>query len=800
MLLLILFSTSQRPLLLTAAACGLGVLLVLRSLDRELHDEREARDAAVRAASQADRIAQLSTALGRARTSPQIVESSVQEALHAMRADAAMLLLVGTERRAATIIRAVAYDAPQATERTQVSLVARSPISDAVQRGVPVLLGSDDSWRSEYPSVTADIRLSGYEAAAFVPLSIRRRVPAVIRLDFREARSFNADDEAFMSILASNAADILDRVRRHELAQRARAQAETLRQRADDQLIERRRTEQALRASETRYRALAGRTARMRDLTAALSEAVTVQAVAVAVTQHGRMLVGARTADVALLSQDGASFETLNAREPRIVPAEPGWCATEAVQTQRPVLVSSWTAWQQQYWRAASVAADAGHMSSATLPLMVEGRAIGVLEFHFGVPVNFDGDYTGLLVSIAQHCAQALDRARLYESAQTARAEAEAANRLKDDFLSILSHELRTPLNAVVGWAWMLRRQDMKPETAARAVQSIYDNAMRQTKLIDDLLDVSRMAARPATLDLQEVDLRVLIAGVVESVTPAAASQQVELSVTPIPPTVVRGDRRRLEQVFFNLLGNALKFTPEGGHITIDALQIDGTVRVRVRDDGIGIEPEFLPHVFERFRQGDSSPTRNYGGLGLGLSIVKQLVEAHDGEVTVESAGPGQGATFSIILPAVSEPSDAEVRANRAGSQPRMAEIPRLDGVRVLVVDDEPDACSIMAHALEASGADVTVASGAADALGKLQVTDIDVLLADIAMPETNGYALIRSVRALPDHRVASIPAVAVTAHARQCEQEEAFTAGFQSHLAKPLDPGELVRTVRNLL
>jgi hypothetical protein len=439
-------------------------------------------------------------------------------------------------------------------------------------------------------------------------------------------------------------------------------------------------------------------------------------------------------------------------------------------------------------------------MSSATLPLMVEGRAIGVLEFHFGVPVNFDGDYTGLLVSIAQHCAQALDRARLYESAQTARAEAEAANRLKDDFLSILSHELRTPLNAVVGWAWMLRRQDMKPETAARAVQSIYDNAMRQTKLIDDLLDVSRMAARPATLDLQEVDLRVLIAGVVESVTPAAASQQVELSVTPIPPTVVRGDRRRLEQVFFNLLGNALKFTPEGGHITIDALQIDGTVRVRVRDDGIGIEPEFLPHVFERFRQGDSSPTRNYGGLGLGLSIVKQLVEAHDGEVTVESAGPGQGATFSIILPAVSEPSDAEFRANRAGNQPGTAEIPRLDGVRVLVVDDEPDACSIMAHALEASGADVTVASGAADALGKLQVTDIDVLLADIAMPETNGYALIRSVRALPDHRVASIPAVAVTAHARQCEQEEAFTAGFQSHLAKPLDPGELVRTVRNLL
>ncbi|MBI4265714.1 MAG: GAF domain-containing protein [Acidobacteria bacterium] len=343
---------------------------------------------------------------------------------------------------------------------------------------------------------------------------------------------------------------------------------------------------------------------------AALSEAVTVDAVAHAVVHHGRALVGATTGAVSLLVDSGAALETLHVEpsgsetiRPHRAALDDGLCATDAVRAGRPVFVASWGDAQARYWRSASRAADAACVSSAALPLLVEGSPMGVLEFDFSAPVNFDGEYEALLVAVAQHCAQALDRARPYEAAQRARGEAETANRLKDDFLSIVSHELRTPLNAVVGWASMLRQRSVTQEMTARAVQSIYDNAMRQTRLISDLLEVSRMASGQATLDLQEIDVSTLLAGVVESILPAAASGQVEVIVRGAPPAVIMGDRRRLEQVFFNLLGNALKFTPPGGQITIDASRGDRVVELHVRDNGVGIDPEFLPHVFDRFRQ-----------------------------------------------------------------------------------------------------------------------------------------------------------------------------------------------------
>jgi hypothetical protein len=473
---------------------------------------------------------------------------------------------------------------------------------------------------------------------------------------------------------------------------------------------------------------------------------------------------------------------------------------TEAVQTGEPVFVASWAESQERYWRSASLAADAAHVSSAVLPLLVEGTPMGALEFHFSVPVNFDAEYRALLISVALHCAQALDRARLYESAQRARAEAETANRLKDDFLSIVSHELRTPLNAVVGWASLLRQRAVTPDMTARAVESIYDNAVRQAKLIDDLLDVSRVATGKATLNLEEVDLAPLITGVVESVMPAATKTQVEVSVRGMPPAVVRGDRRRLEQVFFNLLDNALKFTPSGGRIVIEATCADGLVEVRVSDNGAGIAPEFLPYVFDRFRQGDPSRTRSHGGLGLGLSIARQFVEAHGGSITVESPGLQQGTTFSVKLSLATQRTDRERPAGEARPPSAATGVPRLDGITVLVVDDESDAREIMAHALQACGARVTVAGGARDAFDVLVSTDVDVLLSDIAMPDEDGYSLIRRVRASTNSRVAAIPAVAVTAHARQAEREQAFAAGFQRHLAKPVEPVDLARAVDQLV
>jgi CheY-like chemotaxis protein/two-component sensor histidine kinase len=310
---------------------------------------------------------------------------------------------------------------------------------------------------------------------------------------------------------------------------------------------------------------------------------------------------------------------------------------------------------------------------------------------------------------------------------------------------------------------------------------------------------MSRIATGQATLDLQEIDIGTLIASVVESLVPKAASDQIDLRVQGMPTGLVLGDRRRLEQVFFNLLGNALKFTPSGGHITIDAACIDDWVEFRVRDSGVGIEPEFLPHVFERFRQGDSTRTRSYSGLGLGLSIAKQYVEAHGGSITVDSAGRNLGTTFSVRLPVATRRPERAIAGAQTERVAQDTSAPRLDGIHVLVVDDEPDARDVMAHALLTYGAHVTRAASATQAFEVLSGTHIDVVLADIAMPDEDGYSFMRRVRASSDTRIAAVPAAAVTAHARYADREQAFAAGFQCHLAKPVEPVQLARTVDRL-
>ena len=268
------------------------------------------------------------------------------------------------------------------------------------------------------------------------------------------------------------------------------------------------------------------------------------------------------------------------------------------------------------------------------------------------MPVNFDEEYPALLTSVAQHCAQALDRARLYETTERARAEAEAANRSKDEFLSTVSHELRTPLNAMLGWAAMLRSGSVEPGRTARAVEAIFNNATRQARLIEELLDVSRIVAGRASLDLQEVDLGESLRGAVEAMMPLAARKASRSGSRRRRTSSVVADPRRLEQVFLNLLSNALKFTPPGGRITVDIGVAGASAEVRVADTGAASTPAFLPHVFERFRQADSATTRRVGGLGLGLFIARQLVEAQGGTIRVESEGTGRGATFTVTLPA----------------------------------------------------------------------------------------------------------------------------------------------------
>ena len=787
----------------------LGFCLLTEQTVRRLRRDKDLRISAQRAARQSDRLAQLTTALGQARTPSAVIEAAVQEPLHSLDADAGVVLLIRNDVGAADVVRAVGHRQDAAELPATVNLADKSPIHDAVGRGAPVIVESRAA-TSEYRDAEGLLNSGSFQALAVVPLVIGSRVVAVVQLEFFHPRTFPSDDRDYLFALGPRAAQALDRTWQYESAQRERAEAEALRARADQELDGRQQTEVALRASETRYRTLAARTNRLHGLTAALSEAVTLKAVAQAVVRQGKIAVGATSGDVTLLVEHGTAFETLHSDVSgdtdavgRRFAAESGLCATQVVQTRQPVFIGSFAEWQERYWRSASIAADGGYVSSATLPLLADGAAIGVLAFHFTAPVKFDEEYQAQLVSVAQHCAQALDRARLYESAEQARTEAETANRLKDEFVSIVSHDLRTPLNAMLGWTAMLQKGTMDPSITARALRSIHDNATRQAKLIDDLLDFSRIIAGRLALEREEVDLRQLLRNVIESMIPAAAAKRIDMQFSPAPDAIVVADIRRLEQVFFNLLGNAVKFTEDGGRIDVDVRAIDGVVEVRVADTGVGIDPAFLPHVFDRFRQADSTTTRVYGGVGLGLSIARQLVEAHQGSISVESPGKDRGATFIVRLPSGVRRPDVSVVASTGGEAPAEPNVPqavRLDGIRILVVDDESDSRDVMAQALEDCGARVTLAGNARDALDILERSEVDVLLADVAMPDEDGYTLIRKVRASTAGRIAAIPAAAVTAHARDDERRQALSAGFHLHLAKPFEIAQLTRTVQALV
>lgn len=633
-------------------AAWLVFCLFASTFHRRMRADRERRVHADREALQADRIGQLTAALAQARTPAAAIEAALHEPLHALSGDAGVLLLMTPDGRHADVARSVGYSPEAAAALTE--LPGGTAASDAVGRGAPVFVGT-----AERPAPGSD----GFAGSVAVPLMIGSRVVALVELDFITPRVFSDDDREYLETLATRAAQALDRTWQYEYALRARAEAETHRARADQEIAERQTMELALRVSEARGRALAARTSRLHGLTAALSEAVTLDGVARAVVAQGRTVVGAISGEVRLLAEDGTMFQTiygegqgLSAEAGHRVPVEPGFCATEAARSLAPVFITSFAEWQIRYPKDASLAADGGYVSSASVPLLVEGAAIGVLAFYFTAPVNFDQEYRELLVSVAQDCAQALDRARLYESAQAARAEAEAANRLKDEFVSFVSHELRTPLNAILGWTAMLRRGDADPSLTARALQSVHDNAARQARLIDELLDFSKVTSGRLTLAKDPVDTGDLLRGVVESMIPAAVAKQVTLELPGTPPATVMGDKARLEQVFFNLLGNAIKFTPEGGRVSVHVCAEADRVDVTVTDTGLGIDPQFVPFVFDRFRQSADTAGREYGGLGLGLSIARQLVEAHGGSITVESEGRGQGATFTVRLPLAAEP------------------------------------------------------------------------------------------------------------------------------------------------
>ena len=430
-------------------------------------------------------------------------------------------------------------------------------------------------------------------------------------------------------------------------------------------------------------------------------------------------------------------------------------------------------------------------------PLSHEGRVIGTL--------TIIEDVTERVAREAELQAQIEERSRLLSSEKLARNEAERANRLKDEFLATISHELRNPLNAILGWAHMMRLGKLNAANTERAIETIYRNAKSQTQLVADLLDVSRIISGKLRLDVRTVDLISIVTAAVDSIRPAADAKSIRLQ-TMLDPAAgpISGDADRLQQIVWNLLTNAVKFTPKGGRIQVKVQRINSHVEVLVIDSGIGINKEFLPHVFDRFRQADASTTRIYGGLGLGLSIVHQLVDLHSGTVNVQSEGEGKGATFKITLPFVgvvtNPPPEAEaVHPTHSDEVISFEGLPSLQGLKILVVDDEPDTRELIEEVLKECGSEVITSCSAADALVALQQHQPDILISDLGMPDEDGYSLISKIRALPPHQGGQIPAAALTAYARAEDRMRVLRSGFQFHLPKPVDSAELVTVVASL-
>jgi signal transduction histidine kinase/ActR/RegA family two-component response regulator len=661
-------------------------------------------------------------------------------------------------------------DAPRGPAR--VIATGRTEILAEASDGSVLALGND-------PAHLARLRELAVSAVICVPLITRGRTLGALSLlnSTRSGRGSHPTDVAIARVIAQRAAAAVEHALLFQAEQRARQSAEEA----------------------------AGRMARLQSITAALLEALTPSDVSAVIVEQGMAALGASTGAVALVTEDGAQLVVVSAVgyagqlvEPgRRIPLAAPTPLADAIRTGEPVFLASAAEREARYPEFARRAA--AHEAGATVPLTVRGRPVGVLGLGFAAPHEFGNDERAFMLALGRQCALALERARLYEGQRHARAEAEAANRAKDQFLATLSHELRTPLTAMLGWVRVLRAGGLDPLTVARALATIERSVKAQAQLIDDLLDVSRIIAGKLRLETQLLDFKTVVEAALEGARPAAEAKRIRLDAALEPGLVaLSGDPGRLQQIVANLLGNAVKFTPDGGKVEVVLARRDADVELRVRDTGQGIRPEFLPHVFDAFRQEDSAASRAHTGLGLGLAIVRHLVERHGGTVTAESPGEGQGATFVVRLPV---PAILRSPAGPSGGGEERPEpqARTLEGLRVLVVDDQADALELVSTILSRAGALVTPAASAREARAAFDAARPDVLLCDIGMPEETGYALIRDVRAREPEQGGAVPAMALTAYASVDDRERALSAGFHLHVAKPVDPAQLVRMVAAL-
>jgi PAS domain S-box-containing protein len=556
-------------------------------------------------------------------------------------------------------------------------------------------------------------------------------------------------------------------------------------------------------------RADADRLRRLQALTAAFSEAPTGRDISRVLVDQAHEALQADLAIVMLLDEAGKNLELaaavayprLTVDRWRAVPLDSESPLAEAVRTREPMFFAHREALVERYPHFADNAFGVDD-ALAAIPLTFKGRAFGAVALVFRSRHEFAEADRAFIISLAAQAAQAIDRARLLEAERVARQDAETANRLKDEFLATMSHELRTPLNAVVGWAALLRTKEVDAALAEHAIEAIHRNARAQTKLVEDILDVSRIIGGNLRLEIGVVDVANIVSTAVDVVRPAAEAKRLQLDLSLEDLCVISGDAARLQQVVWNLVSNAVKFTPDGGRVQVSVERRGLRVAILVDDSGVGIPSEFLPHVFERFRQVDGSTTRRYGGLGLGLAITRHLVELHGGSISVKSDGVGKGASFTVEFPTRFAVEPLPVAASRAVPSSRSVPVdPQpLLGVRALVIDDDTDGREMICAVLKHGGADVFSAGTAETGLAQAASLRPDVLICDVGMPDMDGYALIRRLRAMPDSAVGRTPAIAVTGFASDEDVRRALDAGFQVHVAKPVDIEILTRAVASLV
>ncbi|MDZ8259054.1 PAS domain S-box protein [Nostoc sp. ChiQUE01b] len=612
-----------------------------------------------------------------------------------------------------------------------------------------------------------------------VPLILRGRVLGVMTLVSSSNRRYDTKSLMLAEELARRAAIAVDNARLYREAQQSQ--------------------QAALRATS--------RITRLQAITAALSESLTPTQVAEVIVEQSMAALGASSVFVALLTQSGTELEIIRTvgEQQEIVDSWRRFSINasaplaEAVRNKQPIWQEPTETRVAGYSNLAQENAQSNYSAWISIPLIVEGRAIGGMSLAFTEIQKFNQDDQAFMLALAQQCAQAMERARLYEAEQSARKAAENANRIKDEFLAVLSHELRSPLNPILGWSKLLQTKKLDQKTIPQALKTIERNAKLQAQLIEDLLDISRILQGKISLNIYPVDLASVISAAMETVRLSAEAKSIEMHIS-LEPNLgqVLGDSNRLQQIVWNLLSNAVKFTPEGGRVDIrlssSSKSNSNSALIQVSDTGKGIDPNFLPYVFEYFRQENSSTTRKFGGLGLGLAIVRHLVELHGGTVQVESEGEDQGATFTVRLPLIQ--NQLEIKQDSGNSEPSS----NLNDVKILVVDDDTDTREFIVFLLEQYGANVTAVTSANEALATLAQSLPDLLLSDIGMPEVDGCMFMRQLRTLPAEQGGKIRAIALTAYAGEMNAQQVLRAGFNKHIAKPVEPSELVDAIANLI